>query len=48
MNAVYGHLIDTGSSTGLQTPLYNFAEFSALMGFERVWEFERRWARDDN
>jgi 2-methylisocitrate lyase-like PEP mutase family enzyme len=46
MQAVYGHLSKTGSSVGLQTPLYDFGEFSALMGFEQVWEFEKRWATD--
>ena len=46
MQAVYAHLKATGSSLGLQTPLYDFGEFSALMGFEQVWAFERRWVRD--
>lgn len=46
MEAVYGHLSKTGSSFGLQTPLYNFGDFSALMGFEQVWDFEKRWTKD--
>jgi len=46
MQAVYGHLSKTGSSVGLQTPLYNFGDFSKLMGFEQVWDFEKRWAKD--
>jgi hypothetical protein len=24
--------------------LFNFQEFCRLIGFEEVWEFERRWA----
>ena len=44
LKGVYGHIRREGSSTGLETPLDDFKEFSKLMGFERVWEFERRWA----
>jgi 2-methylisocitrate lyase-like PEP mutase family enzyme len=40
---VFGELKRQGSSKGLSTPLYDFKEFSALMGFERVAEFERRY-----
>ncbi len=43
MEAVYRHLRTTGSSLGLQAPLYDFGEFSTLMGFDRVWEFEKLW-----
>jgi hypothetical protein len=34
-----------GSSNSHELPLFNFDEFNALIGFEEVWEFERRWAR---
>lgn len=44
LKGAYGHILREGSSTGLETPLDDFKEFSKLMGFERVWEFERRWA----
>lgn len=44
LRSVYGHIAERGSSVGLDTPLYDFGEFSRLMGFERVWAFERRWA----
>ncbi len=27
-------------------PLFDFKEFCSLIGFEAVWEFERKWARD--
>lgn len=26
-------------------PLFNFKEFCGLIGFEHVWEFDRKWAR---
>jgi 2-methylisocitrate lyase-like PEP mutase family enzyme len=44
LNDVYAHLRQHGSSTGLRTPLYDFAAFSRLVGFEKVWDFEKRWA----
>ena len=44
LRQVYGHIRDTGSSIGTAAPLYDFQEFSRLMGFEDVWEFEKKWA----
>ena len=44
LNDVYSHLRRTGSSAGVQTPLYDFNEFSKMVGFEQVWDFEKRWA----
>jgi 2-methylisocitrate lyase-like PEP mutase family enzyme len=44
LKSVYGHIKKTGSSVGDTTPLEDFGAFSRLMGFERVWEFEKRWA----
>ena len=46
VESVYAHLSSSGSSYGLPTLLYDFRDFSALMGFERVWDFEKRWSRD--
>ena len=43
VQSVYQHLKATGSSCGLPTPLYDFEEFSRLMGFEEVWAFEKKW-----
>jgi 2-methylisocitrate lyase-like PEP mutase family enzyme len=40
---VYGELKSRGSSKSLSAPLYDFQKFSALMGFERIAEFERRY-----
>ena len=36
-----------GTSKSPDLPLFSFAEFNTLIGFEEVWEFERRWARPD-
>jgi hypothetical protein len=36
-------LKETGSSPGLKTPLYDFTRFSKLMGFDKVWAFEKKW-----
>jgi 2-methylisocitrate lyase-like PEP mutase family enzyme len=36
----------TGKSQDPDVPLYDFEAFSRLIGFEEVWEFEKRWARD--
>ena len=36
---------DEGTSDSPQLPLFNFREFQSLIGFEEVWEFERRWTR---
>ena len=43
---VYAHLERHGSSTGIDVPLADFADLTKLMGFEDVWEFERRHADD--
>jgi 2-methylisocitrate lyase-like PEP mutase family enzyme len=34
-----------GTSDSPNVSLFNFGEFNKLIGFEEVWEFERRWAR---
>jgi 2-methylisocitrate lyase-like PEP mutase family enzyme len=36
----------TGTSQSPTVPLFSFAEFNSLIGFEEVWAFERRWSRD--
>ena len=40
-------LKDEGTSNSPNLPLFPFAEFNKLIGFEEVWEFERRWARPE-
>lgn len=44
LESVYGHIAKTGSSAELETPVYDFQEFSRIMGFEDVWEFEKNWS----
>ena len=46
MTAVYQQFKQHGSSAGGQTPLYDFADLTTLMGFEDVWAFEKRYAED--
>jgi len=40
LDQAYAGLVRDGSSAGLATPLYDFQEFSRLMGFQAVWDFE--------
>jgi len=42
LQSAYGELLDTGDVANAQ--LDNFGEFSKMMGFEDVWEFDRKWA----
>ena len=44
LERVYQTLRDTGSSQAVADTLYEFDRFSRLMGFEDVWEFDRRHA----
>ena len=40
---VYGVLRERGSSDTLGSELYSFDRFCRMIGFEHVWEFEKRW-----
>ena len=40
---VYGHLKTNGSSVTLETDSFSIGEMHELMGFEDVWDFEKRW-----
>jgi 2-methylisocitrate lyase-like PEP mutase family enzyme len=42
MSGAYAHIKATGSSKGVPVALEDFAALTRLMGFEDVWEFERR------
>ena len=44
LRSVYGEILEKGSTKEWKGELYPFNEFTKLMGFERVWEFERRHA----
>ena len=41
---VYGHLKTNGSSITLETESFSIGEMHELMGFEDVWDFEKRWS----
>jgi 2-methylisocitrate lyase-like PEP mutase family enzyme len=43
---IYGTLKTEGSSIESQVPLFPFDEMNRLMGFERVWDFDKKYARD--
>jgi len=46
LESVYGALKQDGSSLSVKDELYNFEAFSKLMGFEAVWDFDRKHADD--
>jgi 2,3-dimethylmalate lyase len=43
LERAYGELKAKGSSRDLSVPLYDFKRFSALMGFDDIAAFDRRW-----
>jgi 2-methylisocitrate lyase-like PEP mutase family enzyme len=43
LEGVYGALKEKGPSDTLAPDLYPFDRFCRLIGFEHVWEFEKRW-----
>ncbi len=46
LHRAYTDLQKNGTSTAA-VPMYSFSEFNKLIGFEDVWEFERRYAESD-
>jgi 2,3-dimethylmalate lyase len=44
MRSIYQEIRSTGSSKSWTGDIYAFDEFCRLMGFERVWQFERQHA----
>ena len=46
LRAVYRHLHDHGSTADFKGELYDFKDFTHLMGFEQVWNFEKANAED--
>ena len=42
LKTAYTKLDTTGNVTGVE--LEDFGEFSRIMGFEDVWDFEKKWA----
>ena len=45
LDAAFDHLHRHGSSVGIEQPLYDLADMHALMGFEDVWAFDRKYGR---
>ena len=43
---IYGTLKTDGSSIESKVPLFPFDEMNRLMGFERVWDFDKKHSRD--
>ena len=46
LRRAYSDLMQHGTSTSA-VPMYSFSDFNKLIGFEDVWEFERRYAELD-
>jgi 2-methylisocitrate lyase-like PEP mutase family enzyme len=46
LERVYGVLKEKGSSDTIAGELYPFNGFCRAIGFEHVWEFDKRWAED--
>ena len=47
VESVYAHIKSSGSTAGLEMPLYDFQAFNRLMGFDKVWKFEETWHSQD-
>ncbi|MBS7780001.1 isocitrate lyase/PEP mutase family protein [Acidovorax sp. CCYZU-2555] len=45
MERALRQLKHTGVSQSPEVPLFDFQEFCGLIGFQEVWDFEKRWAR---
>ena len=43
---ILADLKQNGTTTSA-VPMYSFSDFNKLIGFEEVWEFERRYAESD-
>ncbi len=46
MEAALRQLKETGRSQSAEVPLFDFTTFCGLIGFDEVWDFERKWGRD--
>jgi len=45
MEQALRQLKDHGLSQSPELPMFDFTEFCKLIGFQQVWDFEKRWAR---
>ena len=48
LDSAYKTLLNDGTSDHVDVPRLTLPEMHKLMGFEDVWEFEKRYARDNN
>jgi len=46
LKRTYGYLQEHKTTKGNPQPLYSFEEMNRLMGFEEVWAFDKKWARE--
>ncbi len=47
LDAAYRALLKDGTSANVKAPMMELADMHRIMGFEDVWAFERKWARDE-
>lgn len=47
LHSVYQELGSAGSTSAFEGPFYPFGDFTRLMGFERIWAFDREHAESD-
>ena len=45
LESAYRELHDLGRASG-SVPMYDFQRFNELLGFQDVWDFDRKWASD--
>ncbi len=45
LDQTYRCILETGSTSALEVPLYPVAEMHELMDFGSVWDFEKKWAK---
>ena len=46
LDATYSQLKSHGSTAGSNVPFYPFADFSSLMGFDKVYAFDKKYQQD--
>ena len=45
MESALRQLKDTGDGEPTDPPLFDFKEFCGMIGFQEVWDFEKKWAK---
>ena len=45
MEAAFRALKDRGDGEGAGMPLFDFKEFCGMIGFQEVWDFEKKWGQ---